>query len=192
MWLWGKFFGMTENYFSLLGVDKTYDIDISTLKANNLRLQHSLHPDRYANQEGSQKITAANKLAQINQAFNTLKSSYLRGEYLLSLKGIEKKSESETIKDPHLLIEQMDLREQLSDIRQLANPEEALENFSQKVNKKVVSQQQKISNLFKHSSTDEAIQPTQLELITDALTKLRFLNKLQQEISRFEEQLDDY
>jgi len=183
---------MTENYFALLGVDKKYDIDLPQLKANNLRLQHALHPDRQLHQSSAQQLSAANKLAQINQAFATLNSSYHRGEYLLSLMGIAKKSANETIKNPQLLIQQMDLRERLSEIRQLDDPEDSLQQFSASIVTKVQLLQQKISTLFDGLQDAKSSNPKQLQLLTDALTELQFISKLQQEILRFEEQLDEY
>jgi molecular chaperone HscB len=184
---------MTDNYFDLLGMPQGFDINLQQLKSNNLRLQQTLHPDRFLHESTAQKMAAANKLAEVNEAFQSLKSGYNRGEYLLSLLGVKSADESLTVKNPALLMEQMELREELSEIRQLDDPEQKLVNFSERVKQLIKQQQNQLIELFnavdfERKETDK----TQLQLISDALIKLRFQQKLQQEIIRFEEQLDDY
>jgi len=184
---------MTENYFDLLGMTQSFDIDIQQLKSNNLQLQKTLHPDRNLHETTAQKMLAANKLAEVNQAFRTLHSAYDRGEYLLSLLGLTAADETLTVKDPTLLIEQMELREELSEIRELDDPEQTLESFSKRVKQIITVQQQQISKLFNDIElTLNEADKIQLQIISEALVKLRFQQKLQQEIIRFEEQLDDF
>jgi len=176
---------MSENYFDLLGMTESFDIDLQQLKSNNLRLQKTLHPDGNLHQTTAQQMTAANKLAEVNQAFRTLNSGYDRGEYMLRLLGVNKADEAQTIKNPELLMEQMELREELSEIRQLDDPEQSLELFSDGVKQLINQQHSQVSKLFDASQVE-------LTIISEALVKLRFQEKLQQEIIRFEEQLDDY
>ncbi len=183
---------MIDNYFELMGLEKKFNIDKKQLKQNNLGLQKKLHPDSFINQTTAQKMAAANKLAEVNVSYQTLISDYDRGEYLLSLLGVESADESQTIKNPLLLIEQMELREELSELRQLDDAEEVLEKFSEKVEKLVAQQLGIVNQLFSEIDFENGAAKTSLHLISDALVKLRFQNKLQQEILRFEEQLDDY
>ncbi len=177
---------MSDNYYKLLGVEQTFDLDLKQLAENYLRLQQSLHPDRHLNESTPQKLLAANKLIEVSQAQQVLKSPFERGEYLLKLAGYEKPDESVTVKNSQLLMEQMELREHLSDLRAMDKPFDELEKFQQEVSKLNSKQVESISSLF------AVFEKEKITKIAEQLIRLRFLDKLQQEIERFEEQLDDF
>ncbi len=184
---------MSEDYFSLLGIKKDFDIDTRQLTENHLKLQRALHPDRYVNDTPRQKLEAINRISMVNDAFQLLHDPYQRGVYLLQLSGWHKPQENITVKSPILLMEQIELRENLADIRFSDEPFEMLESFQKKVIYLLEEQQQKISALFKKVTleSNEKSFDSSVDNIFENLIRLKFLNKLDEEISRVEEQLDE-
>ena len=106
---------LTQNHFELFGLPVAFDVDAQQLAERYRELQRILHPDRYANASDRERRLSIQHAAQVNEAFQTLKSSLRRARYLLQLKGVEFDDEKETHLDPAFLMEQMELREALAD-----------------------------------------------------------------------------
>jgi molecular chaperone HscB len=109
---------MTD-YFKLLDLNSTYQIDLDQLEKNYLRLQQKYHPDNYVNVEaGAARIQAINHSILINQAYNTIKSPLKRSEYLLKQQHIIVNTDvNDTIKpDLELLENVMEDKEYLQQI----------------------------------------------------------------------------
>ena len=64
-----------------------------------------------------------------------LKNPISRAEYLLVQHGEDIRGEQQTMQDPMFLMEQMELREELEDIADSSDPEDALFAFEGKVSK---------------------------------------------------------
>lgn len=99
---------MSNDYFELLGLPHSFDIDRTKLDANYFALQKESHPDK-AKDGGAQS-------AKINTAYNTLKNRLKRAEYMA---GPDLKA------CPALLLEIMELREN-GDVK---NAEEEVEKL---------------------------------------------------------------
>jgi molecular chaperone HscB len=113
------------NYFELLAIEKTFDIDLAILEKNYLELQQQLHPDRFVNASPASRLAATQRVADINQGYETLKSFQKRAEYLLKLAGYEinEKELSKNV-DKETLLESMQQREDLdssTDIIEIEN-----------------------------------------------------------------------
>ncbi|MCV6628129.1 MAG: Fe-S protein assembly co-chaperone HscB [Cellvibrionaceae bacterium] len=107
---------LNANYFQLFDLPQGFELDLAELKSRQRRLQLELHPDRHAGDERAQRL-AVQYTAQLNQAFETLKSPLLRAEYLLQLAGVDTNYDSRSHSDPEFLMAQMEQREALEALK---------------------------------------------------------------------------
>ncbi|KAG1152937.1 hypothetical protein G6F37_000650 [Rhizopus arrhizus] len=110
------------NFFHLLEAGKgdnkqnpNFDIDLKSLRRRFLALQQKAHPDSYSNAHKREHEYAQLQSSVINKAYNTLKNPLTRAKYILSQKGY-KLSEEDSLTDPELLMEVMELREELEEV----------------------------------------------------------------------------
>ena len=164
------------NYFELFGLPTQFQLDGSLLSTRFRELQRRFHPDNYATASERDRLMAVQKAAQINDAYQLLKTPISRAEYILSLNGIEMHGEKKTLQDPMFLMEQMELREELEEIQD----EEALFDFEDKVSK-----------MYKQQLTcvEQELDQAQWEPAADRVRKLKFIEKLKSEIEQAEERL---
>ena len=139
-------------------------------------LQRRFHPDNYATASERDRLMAVQQAAQINDAYQILKTPISRAEYILSLNGIEMHGEKKTLQDPMFLMEQMELREELEEIKD----EETLFDFEDKINKMYKQQLSGVELELNQSLWDAA---------ADRVRKLKFIEKLKSEIEQAEERL---
>ena len=120
---------MTQNYFELFNLPEKFQIDSVKLQENYRSIQKEIHPDRFATSTENEKTQSMIKSTQVNDAYQTLKSTTKRAKYILSLhKSIEK-----ITLPPDFLMQQMEWEEHLEDIEK--NNKE-LDQFKLAINKK--------------------------------------------------------
>ena len=170
------------DYFTLFGLPASYTLSLEPLAARYQELQRQYHPDRYATASDSDRLQSIQQAATINDAYQTLKNPLRRAEYLLSLKGFDVRYEQQTMHDTAFLMEQLELREELDAIERKSDAESALASFSQRVEKMT---RQRSEQLVKELDDEN------WQTATDTVRKLRFLDKLQQQVEQLEEKLLD-
>ncbi len=116
----------SPNHFTLFGLTPGYTLDQNHLASVFRRLQQAVHPDRYANASDSERRLALERAATVNEAYQTLRDPLHRARYLLSLHGVDSQEQTNTVMDPTFLMEQMDYREQLAEVRETPQPLVAL------------------------------------------------------------------
>ncbi|VBB26916.1 unnamed protein product [Acanthocheilonema viteae] len=77
-----------RNYFNYLGLLPGFDVDLSLLKTNFLKLQSVVHPDKFSNCSQEEKEISENCSRYLNEAYKTLAEPLERAKYLLTLKGV--------------------------------------------------------------------------------------------------------
>ncbi|MGD8525390.1 MAG: co-chaperone HscB [Thioalkalispiraceae bacterium] len=175
---------LAQNHFELFGLPVSFDIDLQQLSERFRDLQRSVHPDRYANASDRERRLAVEKAAQINEAFQTLKSPLNRARYMLQLRGVDFDNERDTHLDPMFLMEQMELREALGEVKSASDPLTALAKAMDDIRQRHKAMINELASLLENeASTEEGKQ---------AVQKLQFLNKLQQEAEAIEEELAGY
>jgi len=73
------------NYFTLFGLEKSFDIDPVKIKKTFFELSRKFHPDFYTVQSDEERLVARNNTAYLNTALKVLSNPVERAEYLLSL-----------------------------------------------------------------------------------------------------------
>jgi len=105
---------MNKNYFSLFGIKAQYTQDLAIITARFYDLQKNFHPDNFVNATLSEKKSALDMAATINEAYKTLCSPLKRALYLLKMNGIDALNETDTVMPMDFLELQMELRESLA------------------------------------------------------------------------------
>ena len=168
------------NHFDLFGLPLQFQLDGSLLSSQFRDLQRQFHPDNFATASERDRLLAVQKAAQINDAYQVLKNPISRAEYLLVQHGEDIRGEQQTMQDPMFLMEQMELREELEDIADSSDPEDALFAFEGKVSKMYKQQLSAIQQELDSQAWLEA---------ADRVRKLKFIAKLKNEIELVEDRL---
>ncbi len=173
---------LTQNYFEIFSLAISTEVDIKQLQQTNRELQQQYHPDKFASASDVDKRRAMQITSLLNQAFNTLKEPVLRLQYMLSLKGVDMNAETDTSMDGAFLMEQMELREAIADVRQKTDPLAVLDDMSRQLKKRLASLVEEFKQYY---------QQDELEKSREVVRKCQFINKAQKEVSEITEQLED-
>ncbi|HEY5715691.1 MAG TPA: co-chaperone HscB [Psychromonas sp.] len=168
------------NYFELFYLPVTFPIDHALLSETYRELQKQYHPDKFVMHSDSERLSAMQKSTEINDAYQTLKNSCLRAQYLLLLAGVDIALEQKTLQDTAFLMQQMEWRETISAFTE--DDEDEIEKFSQHLQQQVTDLEAKIA---------VQLQNNELEACADSIRKLKFMLKLQIELASVEEKLFD-
>jgi len=164
-----------QNFFELLGLDRTFAVDEKSLNNAHKKLQREWHPDKFTRSEKDRKA-ALDTSARINVAYDTLKKPHLRARYLLEQEGIGIEEGDANIDDIEFLDYVMGMREALDehpDEEQLKTLKETSEKQLQECLKKAEAAFNRLSegDDFKEQARKEA-------------SKLQYLNRMMEEIVR--------
>jgi len=173
------------NYFQLFGIEVTFDVDLNQLSQTYQTLQKAVHPDRFAHASSQDQLLAVQKSAEINDAYQTLKQPLKRAEYILTLRGVDLPNEQQSFGDTAFLMQQMELREMLDEVK-FADDVDAALNHVQQVFRQ---EYQQLFDLMRDNIVENNTAAN--VLACDNLRKLKFYQKLNIEVERLEDSLFD-
>ena len=163
---------MNQNFFDLLQLPKAFVIDLKKLDQNYQSIQKEIHPDRFASLGDDTKLESIKKTAQVNDAYQTLKSPIRRAEYLLQLHGVNIHDEKYTAVPQDFLMQQMEWREELETHKQ---DKLALEKLAADIQKNKNQMINQLPAFFDHKDhLNDAIKITR---------ELNFIEKIEQHIN---------
>ena len=162
-----------QNHFALFGLPVAFQIDSAALDRAYRDIQAQIHPDKFAHAGEAEQRLSMQWTTRVNEAYQALKKPFDRARYLLQLQGIDALDPNNTRMPPAFLMQQMAWRETLADA-QAGHDLNAL---------------QTLENILKaEAKALQALLATQLDTehdgpaASETLRKLRFLDKLQEEI----------
>lgn len=173
---------LSSDYFEIFSMVVGWQVDQISLDASYRKLQQEFHPDRYASQGDVERRLAVQAASLINQAYETLRSPLKRAQYLLELKKIDASQDSHITHDGVFLMEQIQLREQLSEVRDNADPFAALEQLRIDVEQTFTALQDRFASEYQSDNDSDAF---------NTVTKMQFSSKLLYEIQQLEADLED-
>jgi len=171
-----------QNYFEIFTVPISTAPDLTQLKEKNHELQQQVHPDRFANSDDAEKREAMQITSLVNEAYNTLKVPVARLQYMLTLKGVDMNGETDTSMDGAFLMQQMELREEIADVKSQSDPLDVLDTMSRDLKNQAQNLVLSFAGLFEQD---------ELEKCREVVRKLQFINKAQKEVNDITEQLED-
>ncbi|MDP5036209.1 MAG: co-chaperone HscB [Alishewanella sp.] len=173
------------NYFRLFDLPETFELDLTELGSRYLSLQKRFHPDNFAAGSERDRLMSVQQTANINDAYHSLKQPLLRAEHMLALRGLKISNEQRSFTDPLFLMQQMELREQLAELQDEADPETALFAIEQQIQQ----QRKQLLKALSEALVEQSAEQDQLA--AELVRKLKFFYKLQQELELIEQQLQD-
>lgn len=176
---------ITKNYFDLFGLPVGFVLDTDELSGRYRELQRVVHPDRYANASEQEKRLALQQATQVNEAFEALRDPLRRAIYLLQLQGVDTNQETATTRDSDFLMQQMELREALADVRSSPDPQARLDQLIRRIRQMLEAQVAELAMQL------ETATPEQLEAARESVSKMQFLNKLYNEAEAIEAELEE-
>ncbi len=174
---------LSQNHFELFALPEHYRLDRKDLDARYRELQRTAHPDRFANASDQERRLSVQRAAQINEAFETLKDPLKRGQYLLALRGHAIEDQQQTHQDPEFLMQQIELREQLAEVRIQDDPLQVLDTLSRQIRDQYRDLEAALGQaLDSGADIDQAV--------TLAL-RMQFFTRLNNEVQELEADLED-
>ena len=106
-----------DDYFALFQLKPQFKIDRQALESAYLTVQQKVHPDMHAQASDSDKRVSMQLSALANSAYRTLMNPIQRGLYMCSRNGVDPQLETNTAMPAQFLMQQMEWREALDDLR---------------------------------------------------------------------------
>ena len=151
------------DFFSLLGINKQFTVDIKQAELKYRNLQKIVHPDH---------LGATNDYcALLNQAIAVIKSPLLRASHLLQLHGHKLPQESDRVKDKSLLAEVMEFSDSIDDADGDRNE---LDNLLISVQQKKTECQDIMTNAYNKQD---------LDAFAAICERLRFLERIEERLN---------
>ncbi|MBF7687186.1 Fe-S protein assembly co-chaperone HscB [Acinetobacter rathckeae] len=161
------------NYFQQFDLPEQLELNLTTLKANFLKLQQQYHPD-----QAKDKNLALIQSSEINQAYKTLFYVDSRAGYLLKLQQQDQNLD-QSIHDLDFLQSALELREMLDEAA-------SVEQLNQ-LKKEVGSHVDSLTNAFNTQFSQQQWLDAQ-----DSVRKLQFFQKVLNDIDKAEEDILDH
>jgi molecular chaperone HscB len=171
-----------KNHFELFELTASFEVEQETLALRYRELQRAVHPDRFASASEQEKRLSVQQAAQINEAYQVLKSPLSRARYLLEINGLAL-DDTDTQMDPSFLMEQMELREELAEVRGAEDPFGALN----RVRDNIESKERAIIESLQQAFADGRAEA--LQRAREQVRKMQFMQRLLGEVDELEETL---
>jgi molecular chaperone HscB len=171
----------SKNYFDLFGLEKTFSVPQEILDRAYRDIQSQIHPDKFAHAGEAEKRLSMQWATRANEAYQTLKKPLNRARYLLQLHGVDTQEETNTSMPMAFLMEQMEWREAVAESKQACD-EHALIKLEKRL--------QAESNTLLQELQQQLDIDKDFAKAAETTRKLRFLEKLNQEVKDAFESID--
>ena len=176
---------LSQDYFSLFGLQARFSIDVQALTQSWRRLQAAVHPDRFAGAGAAEQRLAMQWSTQINTAYRTLLDPQARAAYLCELRGVPIDAERNTAMPADFLMQQLQWREELDDARR-AEDVGAMQMLSTVVGKAREQALSRLAELLDPMGNNPTTVAWQDQATREAATLVRvlmFLDKFRQNLA---------
>ncbi|MBS1230589.1 MAG: co-chaperone Hsc20 [Proteobacteria bacterium] len=157
------------DHFTLFGLPRSFRIDASTLDRRYREIAAQVHPDKYVQAGDAERRLSLQWATRVNEAYQTLKASLSRAQYLLQLAGHDVGAENNTAMPTEFLMEQMEWREAVAEAR-AAREQGELEQLHHRVKQRMNDRYEQLAELL----DDQQDYP----VAADRVRRLMFLEKL--------------
>jgi molecular chaperone HscB len=173
---------LTCNYFQLFDVPVSFEVDLDLVQQHYMDLQKAVHPDKFVNASAQEKRISMQQTSRINEALNTLKQPVDRALYLLKLKDMDINFENETTMDAAFLMEQMEMREALSEVREKNDPLAELDRIGDELRTRSKKMMSDFSSCYEEDRLDDA---------RELIRKMQFTQKAKKEVDELSASIEN-
>lgn len=173
---------LNSNFFELFELPVSYEVDFNQVQQYYMALQKQVHPDKFANSSDQEKRLSMQQTSWINEAQSTLKDPVLRAIYLLKLKGTDINLENETTMDAAFLMQQLETRERLENVKKEDDPLAALDDMAKELKASTSSMMKGFAQSYEAGQIDDA---------REWIRKLQFMQKAKKEINSLTADIED-
>lgn len=170
------------NFFELFDLPVSVEVDLNKVQQQYMALQKKVHPDRFSQANDAQKRLSMQQTSWLNEAQTTLKDPVLRASYLLKLKGVDINLENETTMDAAFLMQQLEMRERLENIKKENDPVAVLDAMLSEIKESTSAMMQGFAESYESDKLDEA---------REWIRKLQFLNKAKKQVNTLIADIED-
>jgi molecular chaperone HscB len=163
-----------QDFFQLFGLPAQYRLDGELLDRHYRALQAQVHPDRFSHLSEAERRVSMQWATRVNEAYQILSNPARRARYLLSLRGVDAREESNTAMPADFLVEQMEWREAIQEAGE-ARDSGALDKLEQRLQHETRSLQERLA-VAMDTEHDYAA-------AAESVRKLKFMDRLAEEIS---------
>jgi molecular chaperone HscB len=110
-----------DDYFALFQLKPQFKIDRQALESAYLTVQKQVHPDLHVQGSDAEKRISMQMATLANAAYRTLTNPIQRGLYLCAKNGVDPQLETNTAMPAQFLMQQMEWRESLDEVRDQPN-----------------------------------------------------------------------
>ena len=173
---------LNSNFFELFELPVSYEVDFNQVQQHYMALQKQVHPDKFANSSDQEKRLSMQQTSWINEAQSTLKDPVLRAIYLLKLKGTDINLENETTMDAAFLMQQLETRERLENVKKEDDPLAALDDMAKEL---------KVSTSGMMKGFAQSYEAGQIDDAREWVRKLQFMQRAKKEINSLTADIED-
>ena len=170
-----------QNFFQLFGLPESYRLDNAQLDRQYHALQTQVHPDKFTHLPETERRLSMQWATRVNEAYQTLRSPVARARYLLLLRGVDTQEETNTAMPMDFLTEQMEWREAIEEVQQSGEIAEL-----DKLETRLMHETRALHERLAVGIDDEH----DYAAAAEGVRKLRFLEKLAEEIASVFDALD--
>ncbi|MBI5918235.1 MAG: Fe-S protein assembly co-chaperone HscB [Nitrosomonadales bacterium] len=173
---------LQQDFFQLFGLTARFQLDSTLLDQRYRALQTQVHPDKFAHLPEAERRLSMQWATRVNEGYQMLRSPISRGRYLLKLHGVDTQEETNTAMPVDFLIEQMEWREAVQEAMQ-AREISVLEALESRLSHQTRVLQEQLGDKIDVAQDYIAA--------AGDVRKLRFLEKLAEEIASAFDEIDN-
>lgn len=158
----------SQNFFDLLQVNRSYNVDLKAMTQNFRSLQSVIHPDKFSNKSSEEQVRSADWSSLLNKAYATLSHPVKRGEYLLRLEGVTIPEQNESV-NPEFLMEMMERNEEVAELKSRDEIDSSLEAI-----------QNDLQQLY--DDLGATLEKRDFNKALDVLVRIRYIGNLEQKL----------
>lgn len=162
------------NPFARMGIDPTFALDTDALQARFLALSAEHHPDRFS--DPADQADAADRIARINEAYQTLSDPERRANALLAVLGGPAPEDDKSLPQD-LLSEMIDIRERQEEATE-SGDEAKIRELADWARDRRDTSLKRIAMLFKMATMGDDVQQEKLAIIRVELNALRYYERM--------------